>query len=118
MINIRLRKMNYCLNQDSQDYRMRKIEKKSPKDFNRYNPLQVERSSERERYTVQGTRYKAQVKTCLLVYSFTCPLMNNQINHSLNNKGEGTKGRKVQATSISSWLACLLLAACCLITSN
>jgi hypothetical protein len=29
--------------------------------------------------------------------------------------GEGTKGRKVQATSISSWLACLLLVACCLL---
>jgi hypothetical protein len=32
--------------------------------------------------------------------------------------GESTKERKVQATSISSWLACLLLVACCLLPYN
>jgi hypothetical protein len=30
-------------------------------------------------------------------------------------KDEGTNGRKVQAASISSWLACLLLVACSLL---
>jgi hypothetical protein len=45
----------------------------------------------------------------------------NHINHSSEKKGrmgEGTNRRKVQATSIFSWLACLLLVACSLLPYN
>jgi hypothetical protein len=116
---MRLQKMNYCLNQYSQDYRMskmsrtRRTEKESPSDFNMYNPLQAKRSS----------GYKIATTLSELRSSSICYHGNhlNHINHSSDKKGrmgEGRKGRKVQATSIFSWLACLLLVACCLLPYN
>jgi hypothetical protein len=64
--------------------------------LNMYNPLQAERS----------WGYKITTTLSELRSSSIC---------RSEEKGEGTNGRKVQATNISSWLACLLLAACCLI---
>jgi hypothetical protein len=69
--------INNCLNQDLQDYRMSrmgKIEAESSKDFNMDNLLQVRHSSGRERYTVEGARYKGEAKARPLAYSFIRPL--------------------------------------------
>jgi hypothetical protein len=140
MINMKSQKMNNCRNQDLQDYRISgigRIDEKSPKDFNIDNLLQVQRSKESAGYREQGTRNKGestkgrmsegskqQTKPCLLVHSFTCPLINNHlnnINHSSDKRGrkdEGTKGRKEEAFPCILFhrgllACCLLLAACC-----
>ncbi|MDR1180631.1 MAG: hypothetical protein LBL13_01435, partial [Bacteroidales bacterium] len=84
--------------------------------LNMYNPLQAERS-----WGYKMTPTLSELRSSSICYQDNHL---NHINHSSDERGrmdEGTKGRKVQATSISSWLACLpvacclLLAACCLL---
>jgi hypothetical protein len=77
----------YCLNQDSQDYRiyrMRKIEKKSPKDFNMYNPLQAKHS-----WGIRITPTLSELRSSSICYHGN---HSNHINHSSDKRDEGTKG--------------------------
>jgi hypothetical protein len=88
----------------------RYTEEMSRKGLNMYNPLQAKRS-----WGYKITTTLLELRSSSICYHI------NQINHSSDKRGrksEGTKGRKVQATSISSWLARLLLAACCLLPYN
>jgi hypothetical protein len=65
-----------------------------------YNPLQAKRS-----WGYKMTPTISELRSSSICYHI------NHLNHSSDKKGrmgEGTKGRKEQATSISSWLACLL----------
>jgi hypothetical protein len=75
--------------------------------LNMYNPLQAKRS-----WGYKITTTLSELRSSSISY---------HINHSSDKKGrkdEGMKGRKVQATSISSWLTCLLPVACCLLAHN
>jgi hypothetical protein len=82
----------------------------SRKGLNMYNPLQAKRS-----WGYRKTTTLSELRSSSICYHINHA---NQINHSSDKRGrkdEGTKGRKAQTTSISSWLACLLLVACCLL---
>jgi hypothetical protein len=89
------------------------MEAMSRRGLNMYNPLQAKRS-----WGYKMTSTLSELRSSSIYYHSNHL---NQINHSSDKKGrmgESTKGRKVQARSISSWLACLLLAACCLLPYN
>jgi hypothetical protein len=78
--------------------------------LNMYNPLQAKRS-----WGYKITTTLSELRSSSICYHI------NHLNHSSDKKGrmgESTKGQKVQATSISSWLACLLPVACCLLPYN
>jgi hypothetical protein len=76
--------------------------------LNMYNPLQAERS----------WGYKMMSTLSELRSSSICYHINhlNHINHKFRQKE--SNGQRVQATSISSWLACLLPVACSLLPYN
>jgi hypothetical protein len=81
--------------------------------LNMYNPLQAERS-----WGYKMTSTLSELRSSSICYHDN---HSNHINHSLDKrrrKDKGAKGRKVQATSIFSRLACLLLVACCLLPYN
>jgi hypothetical protein len=94
---------NNCVRNDGQSY-------------NPVNPDSDRKKGERTKGR-KGEGYKRQVKARPLVHLST-RLLINHLNHNSDKRGrmgESMKGRKVQATSISSWLACLLPVACCLL---
>jgi hypothetical protein len=98
VICINLRHLRaYCINQHLE---------MSRRGLNMYNPLQAERS-----WGYRTTTTFSELRSSSIYYH------KNHSNHSSDKRGrmdESTNGRKVQATSISSWLACLLLVTCCL----
>jgi hypothetical protein len=118
----------YCLNQDSQDLRMnrmRKIEIKNTTTgsvaaiytlslwhYCRDAMLRVFFGDKRKRTNpVRYCRFDPQRREASRLYISG----DSDISDKRRRMDEGTKEQKIQATSISSWLACLLLVACCLL---